>query len=635
MADGTIAINEPTSGDTDKRIDTEQLTVSSTTVERERIQVTGTAAADIASVDATAGLKVDLGADNDVTVTGDALTALQLIDDAISGSEMQVDIVSGNVTNAGTFVTQLDGDALTALQLIDNIVQTEDAAHTTGDSGVMLLGVENEDQAALTAGDKDYTPIAVTPEGNIIVKQEGTVTVDGSGVTQPVSGTVTANLSATDNAVLDTIDAVLDTIKVDTEAIETAVELIDDAISGNEMQVDVVAALPPGTNTIGQVGITDTSFAVADGSALGEGVLVQGDDGTDRKNINVDATTGDVQVDVTNTVTVGSHAVTNAGTFATQVDGDALTALQLIDNIVQVEDVAHSTGDSGVMLLGVENEDQAALTAGDKDYTPVAVTPEGNIIVKQEGSIAVDSHAVTNAGTFATQATLQASTANIGDVDLELAGTAVSGNNGNADAGTIRVTVASDTTGVLSIDDNGGDISIDDGGNVITIDGTPTVDGTVAHDGLDSGGAGPVKIGGRAQDPWAQPEEVADNDRVDALFDENGYQRVRGDLNPSFADINDSTSGNNTIQAAAGAGKRIAVWAILVVSDGTTDVRWEDGAGGTAFTGQVPLQAREGYSISAGGIVPLFVGAANTLLNMELTANVNVHGFVSYTVMDD
>jgi hypothetical protein len=34
---------------------------------------------------------------------------------------------------------------------------------------------------------------------------EGTLTVDGSGATQPVSGTVTANLSATDNAVLDSI----------------------------------------------------------------------------------------------------------------------------------------------------------------------------------------------------------------------------------------------------------------------------------------------------------------------------------------------------------------------------------------------------------------------------------------------
>ena len=43
---------------------------------------------------------------------------------------------------------------------------------------------------------------------------------------------------------LATIDAVLDAIKVDTEAIETAVELIDDAISGNEMQVDVVT-MPP------------------------------------------------------------------------------------------------------------------------------------------------------------------------------------------------------------------------------------------------------------------------------------------------------------------------------------------------------------------------------------------------------
>lgn len=608
MADGTVAINEPESGDTDKNIDTESLTVGANTVQRERIQVTGTAAAEIAPVDATAGLKIDLGADNDVTITGDALTALQLIDDAISGSEMQVDIVSGNVTNAGTFVTQLDGDALTALQLIDNIVQTEDAAHTTGDSGVMLLGVENEDQAALTAGDKDYTPIAVTPEGNIIVKQEGNITVNSHAVTN--AGTFA--------------------VQVDGAAL-TALQLIDDAISGNEMQVDVIAALPTGTNTIGQVGITDTSFAVADGSALGEGILVQGDDGTDRKNINVDATTGDVQVDVTNTVAVASHAVTNAGTFVVQEDGAALTALQLIDNIVQTEDVAHTTGDSGVMLLGVENEDQAALTAGDKDYTPVAVTPEGNVIVKQEGSIAVDSHAVTNAGTFAIQ---------VSDTSFAVA-------DGNAlgegilvqgDDGTDRKNINVDaTTGDVQVDVTN-TVTVDlAGNNDVTVTSTDSdgleVQGGLDHDAVDAGS--PLKMGGRAQDADAQPDEVANDDRVDALFDMNGYFRVRGDMNPQHADINDSTSGNNTIQAAAGVGKKIAVWSILVVSDGTTDVRWEDGAGGTAFTGQVPLQAREGYSIGAGGVVPLFVGSANTLLNLELTANVNVHGFVTFTTVDD
>ena len=56
--------------------------------------------------------------------------------------------------------------------------------------------------------------------------------VDGSAVTQPVSGTVTETNSA---------------------AIKTAVETIDNAISGSEMQVDVVGALPAGTNAIGKL----------------------------------------------------------------------------------------------------------------------------------------------------------------------------------------------------------------------------------------------------------------------------------------------------------------------------------------------------------------------------------------------
>jgi hypothetical protein len=44
----------------------------------------------------------------------------------------------------------------------------------------------------------------------------------------------------------------------------------------------------------------------------------------------------EMQVDVLTmpTVTVNAHAVTNAGTFAVQVDGAALTALQLIDNMI-------------------------------------------------------------------------------------------------------------------------------------------------------------------------------------------------------------------------------------------------------------------------------------------------------------
>lgn len=57
-------------------------------------------------------------------------------------------------------------------------------------------------------------------------------------------------------------------------------------------------------------------------------------------------------VGVAGTVTVGSHAVTNAGTFATQVDGSALTSLQLIDDPVFADDAAFTIGTSKVMVQG-------------------------------------------------------------------------------------------------------------------------------------------------------------------------------------------------------------------------------------------------------------------------------------------
>ena len=50
--------------------------------------------------------------------------------------------------------------------------------------------------------------------------------------------------------------------------------------------------------------------------------------------------------------TVPSHAVTNAGTFAVQVDGAALTALQLIDNASFADDAAFTVGSSGVGVIG-------------------------------------------------------------------------------------------------------------------------------------------------------------------------------------------------------------------------------------------------------------------------------------------
>lgn len=328
---------------------------------------------------------------------------------------------------------------------------SEDAAHSSGNTGTMALVVRNDTLATLCNADGDYAPLQVNADGALYID------VANGGVLE---------------SAVDGIEGLLTTIDADTGAIKTAVEIIDNAISGTEMQVDVVASLPAGTNNIGDV-------------------------------------------DIASALPAGTNAI---GKLA---------------------------ANSGVDI-------------GDVDVTSIAA--------------------------------------------------------GTNYIGKVRLT---DGTTDTVVDTNGG----------------LYVAGDEANNAVDAGN--PIKVGGRAQASTAQPEEVADNDRVDALFDRNGYLRVRGDFDPKYADINDSTSGDNTIVASAGAGKKIAVWAVMVVSDGTVDVRFEDGAGGTAFTGQIPLQAREGFTYTSGGIVPLWVGTAATLLNLELSAAVNVHGSVSYSVIDD
>lgn len=52
--------------------------------------------------------------------------------------------------------------------------KAEDAVHTTGDTGVMALGVANEASSNISGTDGDYTPIATTRKGAVLVDIEGT-----------------------------------------------------------------------------------------------------------------------------------------------------------------------------------------------------------------------------------------------------------------------------------------------------------------------------------------------------------------------------------------------------------------------------------------------------------------------------
>lgn len=51
---------------------------------------------------------------------------------------------------------------------IANRAKAEDAAHSSGDSGIMTLAVRNDDLAALAGTDGDYAPLQVTQNGALL-----------------------------------------------------------------------------------------------------------------------------------------------------------------------------------------------------------------------------------------------------------------------------------------------------------------------------------------------------------------------------------------------------------------------------------------------------------------------------------
>lgn len=183
----------------------------------------------------------------------------------------------------------------------------------------------------------------------------------------PVSGTVTANLAAGTNNIGDvdvltvpadpfganadaaatagstgSIQAKLRLLTSQLDAVKTAVETLDNAIAGSEMQVDVVGALPAGTNAIGKL-------------AANSGVDI-----------------GDVDV---TSVTPGTAA----------------------GNLGKAEDAAHASGDTGVFMLGVRNDNATTTYGADQDYSPIATDLKGRVSVRQIASTATLSNVSSSA----------------------------------------------------------------------------------------------------------------------------------------------------------------------------------------------------------------------------------------------
>ena len=93
---------------------------------------------------------------------------------------------------------------------------------------------------------------------------------------------------------------------------------------------------------------------------------------------------------------------TNSGTFVVQEDGAALTALQLIDDAIFVDDTAtHATGTTvGMGIMAVAVPTDAAIDANDIGMPAMSLDRRLLVDADIVASVAI---AVTNAGTFVVQ----------------------------------------------------------------------------------------------------------------------------------------------------------------------------------------------------------------------------------------
>ena len=385
------------------------------------------------------------------------------------------------------------------------------------------------------------------------------VPIQDGGNSITVDGTVTAELSATDNAVLDDIAAKLGTIDADTSALAGA-------ISGTEVQVDIVTM--PAVDTelttadLDTGGGTDTRAVVGlVGSASGGGQIIPGS-ATDGLLVNLGSNN-----DVTVTGTVNLGATDNA----------------VLDNIDA--DIGHLT----TIVDGLEG----LLTTIDADTSTLA---------------AVD---------YATGADV----ASLGVV------------GGGAEATALRVTLASDSTGVVSVDDNGASLTVDNAG-LTALNGA--ISGTeVQVDVVGALPAGTNAIGKLAANSGVDIGDVdvtsisAGTNVIGATLDVSGLMIENAvSVTVKRAAIAVSSSGNNTLVAAV-TGKKIRVLSLYLTAAGSVNVKFQDGAGGTDLTGLAYLVVNTGF------VLPYnphgwFQTSDTTLLNANLSAAIAVGGAMTY-----
>ncbi len=357
-----------------------------------------------------------------------------------------------------------------------------------------------------------------------------------------------------------------------------------DATNGLDVDVTRLPALPAGTNNIGDVDVL--SIAAGDNNIGNVDIVTvpaplstagNGTAATAHRVTIASDSTGQV------TLAAGSAAIgklaANSGVDIGDVDVTTVTPGTGATNLGKAEDAAHSTGDVGVMVLGIRDDTLSVFSGAENDYEPFHMTAAGRLYV----SATVD-------------AALPAGTNNIGDVDV-LSIAAGDNNIGNVDIVTVpaplstagngtaatahRVTIASDSTGQVVLAAGSaaiGKLAANSGVDIGDVDVTTVTPGTAAANlgkaedaAHASGDTGVMALAVRKD--TAAALAGTDGDYAALEVDANGRLHV---LNLPFERTitvvtgTAASSGDNSLIAAPGVGVKIVVCGFVIQNESST-----------------------------------------------------------------
>ena len=285
-----------------------------------------------------------------------------------------VDIAS-IAANDGVDIGDVDVTSVAPGYAATSLGKREDDAHASLDVGVMALGVR-KDTAAGLAADGDYHPLEVNSTGELRTVIGNSVTLaaaDGVDignvdVTSVIPGVAATNLGKAVDSALEATDTGVAALAVRDDALTTLTPVDGDYTN---LRVSSVGAL----HVTGGGGGTEYTEDVASADPIVGSATVMERDDTIGALTPIEGDWAAMRCSAEGALWVQEFN-----------SDDSLTALQIIDNPVFVDDAAFALTTSSVMVSGgIRDDSLGALAAVEGDAVPFRVSSTGALHVTGGG----------------------------------------------------------------------------------------------------------------------------------------------------------------------------------------------------------------------------------------------------------